>query len=334
MLDVLRQMTRAELAEVFAVVGEPLGPPEEVPRILAGAPWLLWWGPGDPERAVLMRAARALGLGHELRQNRWTTPVLERRVYVALCAQALGSADVPTRASLLARLGALTGPPCDDPHNEEARQVAALRACLGTPEGLRAFSALPEALELAPQFDLTRPTPLAVLAGMVSSGGWGGGARAVRGFRSSRGLDLRALFRVLTLCWRARQRLLLEQRAEAARLKNEIKAIAAQLRRQEEDSLLERRALPWYRQPAAALGIAGGASFATAVQMIALGEPHPLSLLVGLLALVGAFGTAVCNEAARFDAATFVERRALLTRLHQLRAQLGTARRQIAHWEQ
>src|SRR5688572_6394928 len=106
MLDVLRQMTRAELAEVFGVLEEPPGPPEEVPRALAGSFWPLRWGAGEPERFVLTRAAHALGMGREIQQKHWPLPALERRIYAALCAQALGSAEAPVRVALLAQLGA------------------------------------------------------------------------------------------------------------------------------------------------------------------------------------------------------------------------------------
>src|SRR5829696_7153364 len=132
MLEMLRQMTRSELAEVFAVLEEPPGPPEEVLRVLAGVPWVLRWGTGDPERALLMRAAHALGMGRELQQRRWTNTALERRVYAALCAQALDTAEGETRAALLAALvGAL--PESDLPGVPvKARQTAALRARLGS----------------------------------------------------------------------------------------------------------------------------------------------------------------------------------------------------------
>jgi hypothetical protein len=329
MLDVLRQMTRTELAEVFALLGEPLGPPEEVPRALAGSPWLLRWGPGDPERFVLTRAAQALGMTRELQQRHWTTGALERRVYAALCAQALGSAEGSARAALLAQLGAAAAVSADDTLPEEARQAAALRACLGNSAGLRAFAVLPAALDLAPQFDLTRPAPLALLAGMVSPAACGGSARALAWSRWGRGLDLRALFRTLTLCWRARQRLLLEQRAEAARLEGEIRELLAALRRHDEEGILERRALPWYRQPASALAIASGATVATLLQTSALGEPHALSVLTGIAACAGFVGSVLNWEASRLPA-----RRALLSRLLHLRRQLTTSQRQITILEQ
>jgi hypothetical protein len=329
MLDVLRQMTRAELAEVFALLGEPPGPPEDVLRVLAGSPWVFRWGPGDPERFVLTRAAQALGMVRELQQRHWTTVALERRVYAALCAQALGSAEGEVRAALLSQLGGPPVGPARDTLPQEAREAAALRSFLGNAAGLRAFAVLPESLELAPQFDVTRPTPLAVLAGMVSPGGGAGTARALTWSRWGRGLDLRALFRTLTLCWRARQRLLLEQRAESVRLEGELRAMLEEVRRRDEAATLERRAMPWYSQPACALGVAGGATFATLVQSMAIQEPHPLSIVVCILACAGAMGSTLWWESHRAP-----ERRALFARLFQLRRQQAIVQRQITLLEQ
>jgi hypothetical protein len=329
MLDVLRQMTRAELAEVFAVVEEPAGPPEEVPRALAASYWPLRWGAGDPERFVLVRAAHALGMGRELQQKGWTNTALERRIYAALCAQAIGSAEGTTRSALLAQLGARVAGEAGSVLPEEARQAAALRACLETSAGLRAFAALPESLSLAPQFDATRPTPLAVLAGMVSPGGSGSTARAVTVSRWGKGLDLRALFRVLTLCWRARQRLLLEHRAEAERLQGEIQATLARIQERDETAALERRVRPWFRRPASSLAVAGGAFVASLLQSSTeMGVIGP-SVMLLLLGLGGAGFAWLLPEATGYP-----ERHTLLNRLTQLRRRLAVVRRQMALLEQ
>lgn len=329
MLDVLRQMTRAELAEVFAVLEEPPGPPEEVARVLAAAFWPLRWAAGDPERFVLTRAAQALGLARELQQRHWTNAALERRVYAALCAQAIGSADGPTRAALLAQLGVHVNEGPEGTLPEEARQAAALRACLETTAGLRAFAVLPEALALAPQFDATRPTPLAALAGMVTPGGAGSTSRAVSLARWGKGLDLRALFRVLTLCWRAKQRLLLEHRAEAERVEREIRSMLHQLQERDETAALERRVRPWYRRPASSLAIAGGSVAAGLLQAMADVGPSGPSLLLLLLGLGGAGFAWLLPEASSHP-----ERHLLLNRLTGLRRRLGTVCRQIALLEQ
>jgi len=330
MLDVLRQMTRAELAEVFGVLEEPLGPPEEVPRALAGSFWPLRWGAGDPERFVLTRAAHALGMSRELQQKHWTVAALERRIYAALCAQALGSADGPTRAALLTQLGAHVPERPGDGLPEQARQAAALRACLETCAGLRSFAVLPEALALAPQFDATRPTPLAVLAGMVSPASSGSTARAVAWSRWGKGLDLRALFRILTLCWRAKQRLLLEHRAEAERLEGEIRATLARLEERDEVAALERRVRPWYRRPASSLAIAGGAFVASMLQSATpeVGAIGP-SIFLMLLGLGGAGFAWLLPEAAGYP-----ERHSLLTRLANLRRRLALVKRQVMLLEQ
>jgi hypothetical protein len=324
MLEMLRQMTRSELAEVFALLGEPPGSPEEAIRALAGTPWVFRWGPGDPERFVLVRAAQALGMGRELQQRHWTNGTLERRVYAVLCVQALSSAESETRAVLLAQLGhgaaeadALGVPP-------EARQVALLRWRLGSSAGLRAYAALPEAMGLVPSFDALRPTPLGVLADLVSTGPSGWPNRVLEWSRLGRGLDMRALYRVLTLCWRARGRLLLEQRAEVARLESEIQRVLQLLQRHAEECLLERRSLPWYRQPVSALAIAAGASAAGLAQGFALGEPHPLTTLVFLVSCVGSL---IALPA--FNPTHDPERRTLLVQLQTLRRQALAVQRQI-----
>lgn len=329
MLDVLRQMTRAELAEVFGVLDEAPGPPEEVPRALAGSFWPLRWGAGDPERFVLTRAAQALGMGREIQQKHWTIPALERRIYAALCAQALGSAEGTARAALLLQLGAYLPESTGGGLPEEARQAAALRACLETSAGLRAFAALPEALALAPQFDATRPTPLAVLAGMVSPASGGSTARAVAWSRWGKGLDLRALFRILTLCWRAKQRLLLEHHAESERIEMEIRATLARLEERDEVAALERRVRPWYRRPASSLAVAGGAFVASLLQSgTEMGVAGP-SLILMLAGMGGASLALLLPEAIGYP-----ERHSLLTRLANLRRRLAVVRRQAMLLEQ
>jgi hypothetical protein len=324
MLEMLRQMTRSELAEVFAVLDEAPGSPEEALRALAGMPWVFRWGPSDPERFVLVRAAQALGMGRELQQRHWTNAALERRVYAALCVQAMRSAEEETRAALLAQLG--DSPELAGVQNlpVEARQAALLRARLVGAEGLRAFAALPGAPALAPAFDALRPNPFGVLADLVSTGPSGWPTRVMEWSRLGRGLDMRALYRVLTLCWRTRGRLLLEQRAEAARLDAELQRLLQRLQRRAEESVLERRALPWYRQPVSALAIAAGASAAGLAQGFVLGEPNALTTFVFLL---GCVGSLVALPA--FNPTHHPERRTLLMQLQALRRQSMAVQRQI-----
>lgn len=324
MLEMLRQMTRSELAEVFALLNEAPGSPEEALRALAGMPWVFRWGPGDPERFVLVRAAQALGMGRELQQRHWSNASLERRVYAALCVQAIGSTEAETRTALLCHLGENAADAAVLHVPMEARQAALLRARLASAEGLRAFAALPEALALEPSFDALRPTPLGVLADLVSTGPGGWPTRMLEWSRLGRGLDMRALYRVLTLCWRTRGRLLLEQRAEAARLDVEIQRLVQRLQRRAEESVLERRNLPWYRQPVSALAIAAGASAAGLAQGFALGEPHPLTTFVFLLGCVGSL-----ISLPAFNPPGHPERRTLLLQLQNLRRQALSVQRQI-----
>jgi hypothetical protein len=140
---------------------------------------------------------------------------------------------------------------------------------------------------------------------------------------------LRALFRVLTLCWRARQRLLLEYRAEAERLEAEIRATLALLQERDETSALERRVRPWYRRPASSLAMAAGACAASLLQSTTeMGVSGP-SITMLLLGLGGAGLAWLLPEATGYP-----ERHALLNRLAQLRRRLALARRQAALLEQ
>jgi hypothetical protein len=263
-------------------------------------------------------------MGRELQQRHWTTAALERRVYGALCVQAMSSAEGETRAALLAQFG--DGPPGTEARGlpVEARQAALLRARLGSAEGLRAYATLPDALDLAPAFDALRPTPLGVLADLVAGGPSGWSTRVLEWSRLGRGLDMRALYRVMTLCWRARGRLLLEQRAQAARLEAEIQRLLHRLQRLAEESMLERRGLPWYRQPVSALAIAAGASAAGLAQGFVMHQPHPLTTFIFLLSCVG---TVVALPA--FNPTHHPARRTLLMQLQSLRRQTLTVQRQI-----
>jgi hypothetical protein len=326
MLEMLRQMTRSELAEVFAILQAPPGSPEDALHALAGTPWLFRWSSGDPERPLLVRAAHALGLSRELRQRHWTNAGLERRIFAVLCAQALEGADDETRAALLERL---VGPAAEAPPTAStlaAHQLAAIRTRLAAPEGLRAFAALPESVSLAPQFDATRPTPLAFLAGLVSASPLDPLAHPpfrTEWTRARRGLDLRALFRVLTLCWRTRQRLLVERRAEAVRLDGEIQRLVHEMQERVQEAFRQRRHLPWYRQPVSAVAVATGASAAGIAQGLFLGETHPLVIL----AVLGSALTAALLHPAGYDNSP--DRRARLAQLATLRRQRLAVQRQI-----
>jgi hypothetical protein len=327
MLEMLRQMTRSELAEVFAVLQAPPGSPEDAIHALAGTPWLFRWSSGDSERPLLIRAAHALGMTRELKQRHWTNAGLERRIFAVLCAQAIEGAPEEMRAAMLERLVGGTQEPAPPETPMAAHQLAALRARLSAPDGLRAFATLPESAGLAPQFDATRPTPLAFLAGILSPSPWepfSGQPFRPEWARARRGLDLRALFRVLTLCWRTRERLLVERRAEAARLDSEIQRLVHEMQERLQESFRRRRHLPWYRQPVSAVAIATGASAAGIAQGLLLGDTHPLVILA---VLGSAFCAAILHPAGYDNSPA---RRAQLAQLNTLRRQRLAVQRQIA----
>jgi hypothetical protein len=164
---------------------------------------------------------------------------------------------------------------------------------------------------------------------MVSPANGGSTARTVAWSRWGKGLDLRALFRILTLCWRAKQRLLLEHRAEAERIEAEIRATLARLDERDEVAALERRVRPWYRRPASSLAMAGGAFAATLLQGTTEMGPAAPSLILILAGLGGASLALLLPEAIGYP-----ERHILLTRLTNLRRRLAMVKRQAMLLEQ
>lgn len=283
MLKMLRAMNSWELAEVCQAAGVPEGSrPEEILRALSGAWWAAPWGAGEEERVLLLRAAEVLNLSPRLRGQRHQLGLVERMVYGALIQQAFVTAPEERQSALLASAEAHLEPgaaasaaaPLPALPAEERRQLA-LQRLVYTGAGLRAVTAALTEVPVRPEEEgERRPGPSALFTALASAGPEGWSGRVVEWVRARRGPDLVALFHVLRLCWRCRQRLLMELRAGTAALAAEENRIVAQLQAQAADRAAARRRLPWHRRPGTGAAITMGALAAAMAEVVLTGSVH------------------------------------------------------------
>jgi hypothetical protein len=279
MLQMLRAMNHWELAEVCRTAGVPEGSrPEEIVRALSGAWWAAPWGAAEEERVLLLRAAEALNLMPRLRRHRRRLGLVERMVYGALIQQAFVSAPEEQQSALLTAAAAhlepaqaaLAAPIQTALSPVDRRQVALLRL-VGTGAGLRAVTAALGDVPVEPASSGGRPGPAALLNALASAGTEAWSGRVVEWVRARRGPELQPLFQVLRLCWRRRQRMLLELRASAVALADEEKRLSARLESVAADRAAARRRLPWHLRPSTGTGIAIGALAGAAAELVLTG---------------------------------------------------------------
>lgn len=294
MLQMLRAMNHWELAEVCQAVGVPEGArPEEIVRALSGAWWAAPWGAAEEERVLLLRAAESLNLMPRLRRHRHRLGLVERLVYGALIQQAFLAASEEKQSAVLSAAEAHLDPGQSVPAlaspatlSPEDRRQLSLQRLVSTGAGLRAVTAAMTELRIEPDSPRDRPNPGALFTALASAGPEGWGGRVVDWVRSRRGPDLQALFHVLRLCWRQRQRILVELRASVIALEEEEKRLRVRLQAIAQEKTAARRRLPWHLRPGTGAGIATGALAGTAAEMIATGGAHPaapLALTLGCI---------------------------------------------------
>jgi hypothetical protein len=338
MLKMLRAMNSWELAEVCRAAGVPEGArPEEITRALSGAWWAAPWGAMEEERVLLLRAAEVLNLMPRLQRHRHRLGLVERMVYAALIQQAFAAASEEHQSALLATAERHVEPvppvvplPLGAELPAEERRQLSLQRLLGTGAGLRAVTmALAEAPvpieEREPQ-----PGPSVLFTALASAGPGGWSGRVVEWVRARRGPDLAALFQVLHLCWRRRQRLLLELRAGAAALLDEEKRIDARLQLMAEERAARRQRLPWHCQPGTGAAVAVGALAAGLAEVILTGSLHGAA---SAAAGTGGAWTGIAL-AIKARAGLHPDRHSLREDLRRVRRQRSGLERQIAQLEE
>ena len=338
MLQMLRAMNHWELAEVCRAAGIPEGSrPEEIIRALSGAWWAAPWGAVEEERVLLLRAAEALNLMPQLRGHRRQLGLVERRVYGSLIQQAFVTAPEDQQAALLAAIEAHLEPPADGltaPLQpaftaDQWRQLS-LQRLVNSGAGLRAVTVALGEIPLQPESAAARPGPAALITALstASADAWSG--RVVEWVRARRGPDLPALFHVLRLCWRRRQRLLLELRASAAAMEDEEKQLCLRLETLALERADARRHLPWHLRPSTGAGIALGALAGAAAEMVFTGT---LQAAAPLAAGTGGLWTLAALASSR-HAGPPASRHALRESLRRTRRQRAALERQIARLEE
>jgi len=334
----LRAMNQWELAEVCQAAGVPEGArPEEIIRALSGAWWAVPWGALEEERALLLRAAEALNLMPRLRHHRHRLGLVERLVYGALIQQAFVAAPVERQSALLGAAMAqlesghpeLALPEPREGSAEDHRQLS-LQRLVSTGAGLRAITQALIEVPVQPGRTDRAPGPSALLAALASDGPEAWGSRVVEWVRARRGPDMHGLFRVLHLCWRQRQRLLLELRTGLAALVDEERRLMAKLQAIAADRAASRRRLPWHRKPGSGLGVTAGALAAASAQSVLAAGIHESTYLV-----VGAgFAWTLVTMASSTIAGADANRRQLLEELRRARRHRAQLERQIAQLEE
>jgi hypothetical protein len=338
MLKMLRAMNQWELAEVCRAAGVPEGArPEEIVRALSGAWWATPWGSVEEERVLLLRAAEALNLLPRLRHHRHRLGVVERMVYGALIQQAFVAAPEERQAALLeAAEGHLEAghpalsaaqPPTLSP--EERRQLS-LQRLVGTGAGLRAVTqALVEVpVQLTPH-DLS-PGPSALFTALAAAGPEAWGSRVVEWIRARRGPDLRGLFHVLHLCWRQRQRLLIELRSSISAFADEERRLTARLQALAADRSAARRQLPWHRRPSSGMAVTAGALAAASAEAVLAAGIHDTAFYALGLGCAWTLTAMFASAKAGADPS----RRMVLEELRRARRQREQLERQVAQLEE
>ena len=338
MLKMLRAMNQWELAEVCRAAGVPEGArPEEIIRALSGAWWAVPWGGAEEERVLLIRAAEALNLLPRLRHHRHQLGLVERMIYGALIQQAFVEAPEERQSALLTaaeshldtRAPALAAPVAYELPPADRRQLS-LQRLVSTGTGLRAVTQALTEVPVHPIASDRSGGPAALWAELASVGpdAWGG--RVVDWVRSRRGPDLRGLFSVLHLCWRQRNRLLVELWAGVAAQEEEEKRLMSRLQRQAAERASARRRLPWHRRPATGLAVTSGSLAAAAAQWILAAGVHDSALVA--LGIGCAWTLTALASAA--TAGADPDQHFVLQELRRTRHQRERLQRQIAQLEE
>src|SRR5262249_10442410 len=149
------------------------------------------------------------------------------------------------------------------PHGAEPLTArATLEGYLAHPAGLRALAAATEIVPLV----FPRP-PFAPFAEPTSAA-----VGSLTGIRPRPDRGHPALFEVLTLCWRARRRLLAERRLQHQQIDRQLRQFDASLLRRAEE--LRGATSPWARHWVGGLSVAGGAAAAAYAQfLMGIGDP-------------------------------------------------------------
>jgi hypothetical protein len=276
MLKMLRVMYQWELAEVCRAAGVPEGArPEEIIRALSGAWWATPWGAVEEERVLLLRAAEALNLLPRLRHHRHRLGLVERMVYGALIQQAFVAAPIERQYALLSAAEAhleaghpvLAAPEPPALFRDEHRQLF-LQRLVSTGAGLRAVTQALVEVPVQPTPPELSSGPSALFTALAGAGPEAWGSRVVEWIRARRGPDMHGLFHVLHLCWRQRQRLLLELRTSVSALRDEERRLMARLQALAADRMAARRQLPWHRRASSGLAVTAGAIAAASAEAV------------------------------------------------------------------
>lgn len=266
MLSILRQMTIEELRYAAAACGaEPT--PEGVVRALCRECMILGWGfvPISREDALFEQISQRLGAPPGPRGAAGVS-VMERRVYASLVRRAWEAADASYQRQVLEAACSLwdaesASLPQLPPHEEPLGLRATLDALVTQPAGLRSLAA---AMETVP---LVFPTPEALPPGMMPDMGL---ARPL-GLRTRADRGYPALFHVLTICWRARRRLLSERRVQYQHLRRQIRQLTSTVEQRVKE--LQGLSAPWGRHWMRGLSVAGGAAAASVMQAAMHADP-------------------------------------------------------------
>jgi hypothetical protein len=135
---------------------------------------------------------------------------------------------------------------------------------------------------------------------------------------------------VLHLCWRQRNRLLVELWAGVAAQEEEEKRLLVRLQQLAADRASARRRLPWHRRPATGLAVTSGSLAAAIAQWVLAAGIHD-SALVALGAGCVWTVTALASAA---RAGADPEQRLVLQELRRTRHQREQLQRQIAQLEE
>jgi len=276
-LNVLRQMSIEELRYAAAACSPGVDPsPEGIIRALCRECMVLGWGfvPLSREDALLEQVGQRLGVPSSPKGPQGIA-VAERRVFRALLRHAWEAADPSYQQRILEEAAGLwDGGDASRPElpshatdtGLRSAQLtgarAALEGFLAHPAGLRALAAATEVVPLvfprSPFAPLTEPLSAAV-----------GSLTGIRP-RPDRGHP--ALFEVLTLCWRARRRLLVERRLQQQQIERQLRQLDVSMQRRAEE--LRGASSPWARHWVGGLSVAGGAAAAAYAQLL-MGVPDP-----------------------------------------------------------
>jgi hypothetical protein len=338
MLKMLRAMNSWELAEVCRAAGVPEGArPEEIIRTLGGTWWAAPWGAAEEERVLLLRAAEALNLMPRLHRFRHQLGLVERMVYATLIQQAFVAAPEEQQSALLTSAETyLEGTPPALPApapavlSPEERRHLSLQRLVSTGAGLRAVTVALTEVPVLPETREPRPGPTALFTALASAGPEAWSGRVVEWVRARKGPDLRALFQILHLCWRQRQRLLVELRASRASLEDEEKRLLARLQSLALEDADARRRLPWHRRADTGAAVTIGAMGAALAELVLTGSIHGSAFAAASAGCAWTL-TGLLASARTGDSST---RRALLEGLRRARRQRLVLEHQIGQLQE